>query len=222
ALPERPTRHAATRFLLMARMDDWKGIDDLLAACVRVKEDGNDFHVTLAGPPGTAGDNTTLPKKIDSMGLTNHVRYVGSVHGEDKAALLLNSDVYLQPSHHEGMPMAILEAMAHGLPVLATRVGAVPEVVMEGTTGWLVPAHHPAALADAMKRATELPTLCRAMGTSAYKLARTRFGIDRFYDDLRKLYRSLGNSGNMRATDGRRDHGDDLDSRRPLERSGVG
>ena len=180
-----------TQFLLMARMDEWKGIDDLLEACQSLRTTGSKFHVTLAGPPGTAGDENSLPRKIESGGLQESVTYVGPVFGAEKMALLRDADVYVQPSHHEGMPMSILEAMAEGLPVVATRVGAIPEIIKDRVHGWLTPPHHPGALASAMKSAITSDALRRSMGTAAYRLARTRFSLGRFHQSLLHLYRNL-------------------------------
>jgi glycosyltransferase involved in cell wall biosynthesis len=176
------------RFLLLARMDRWKGIDDLLdaAACMRAGE--CDLELVLAGPAGTAGDADILDGKIRTRGLTGAVRYVGSVQGEEKANLFHQADVYVQPSHHEGMPISLLEALSHGLPIIATEVGAVPEVITDRCEGLLVPPHNPALLAKPMRELAGDGPARRAMGLAARRLAATRFSMDRLRDDLISLY----------------------------------
>ena len=176
------------RFVLLARMDEWKGIDDLLAACVDLRTTGVDLEVVLAGPPGTAGHEDTLAQKIGTRGLEHVIRYVGPVQGEEKAGLLHWADAYVQPSHHEGMPISLLEALAHGLPVVATRVGAVPEVISDGREGLLVPPHQPSALAAAMRDLAGDAARRRAMSCAARLKASSRFSLDRFRDDLVSLY----------------------------------
>jgi glycosyltransferase involved in cell wall biosynthesis len=186
----RPTR-SACRFLTLARMDVWKGIDDLLDACAILKRHGLPFELTLAGPAGSAGDATIIDKKIADRDLEGFVRYVGPAVGEAKARLLADSDVYVQPSHQEGMPLSVLEAFAHSLPVVATCVGAMAEVVDHEVQGLVVPAKDPAALACAMGTLAIDPPRRLAMGDAGYRLATTRFALTRFRDDLLELYDGL-------------------------------
>ena len=180
----------ACHFVLLARMDTWKGVDDLLAATAKARSRA-DVRVTLAGPAGSAGDADALAAKAAAAGVADCVRYVGSVEGAAKQALLQSADVYIQPSHHEGLPIALLEALAAGLPVVATRVGAVPEVVTPGCEGLLVPARSPEELADAMVHVAASPSERRAMGRAAHGLARRRFSLARFEADLLQLYATL-------------------------------
>ena len=192
---------ATCRFLLLARMDEWKGIDDLLEACAVLRRRGVAFELTLAGPGGTAGDSETIRRKLSERGVVECVRYVGSVRGEAKAALLAEADVYVQPSRHEGMPIAVLEAMAWGLPVIATRVGAVAEVIEDDVHGILVPPCQAATLASAMGAlAVDIPRRA-AMGAAGRDLAGTRFGMARFRDDLALLYDGMIREGGVQAAD---------------------
>jgi glycosyltransferase involved in cell wall biosynthesis len=194
ATPPEPLARQASgpcRFLLLARMDEWKGIDNLLAACAELHADGVAAELTLAGPPGTAGDEAILAHKIGDKGLQDTVRYVGPVQGDDKTSLLQWADAYVQPSHHEGMPIALLEALSYGLPVVATRVGAVPEVITDEAEGILVLSHRPDLLALAMRHLAENDDLRRTMTRAARQLATTRFSLNRFRDDLMALYNDL-------------------------------
>jgi glycosyltransferase involved in cell wall biosynthesis len=179
------------RFLTLARMDAWKGIDDILDACAILKRHGISFELVLAGPAGTAGDAARIAAKIAQRNLETLVRYVGPALGEAKAKLFATSDVYVQPSHHEGLPISVLEAFASRLPVIATRVGAVPEVVEHEVQGLLTPPKNPAALAAAMSSLAIDPPRRIAMGNEGYQLAATRFSLSRFRDDLLELYDGL-------------------------------
>ncbi|UCF32709.1 MAG: glycosyltransferase family 4 protein [Phycisphaerales bacterium] len=179
------------RFVLLAKMDAWKGIDDLLDACALMASNDYPFQVTLAGPPGSAGDETILRKKTAQRGVEQIVQYVGPVQGQAKWELLQSSHVYLSPSHHEGMPISILEALACGLPVIATSVGAVPEVISHGREGLFAPPHSPQKLAQAMAAVARNEDLWRSMSQSARALAADRFSLQRFCDDLLSLYDEL-------------------------------
>lgn len=179
------------QFALLAKMDVWKGIDDLLAACAILRGDGLAFRVVMAGPAGSAGDDASLNTKIVQLDLVGTVSYVGPLRGDAKGDLLRASHVYVQPSHHEGMPLSILEAMAQALPIVATRVGAVPEVLKDGREGILVSPRKPGMLADAMRRLIVDRTLRRRMAKAAHTLAVERFSLDRFRREILTLYGDL-------------------------------
>lgn len=175
-------------FLLLAGMDHWKGIDDLLDACQLLLHENVKFSLTLAGPPGTAGDRDELNRKITKCNISDCVQYVGSVRGEAKETLLHQVDAYVQPSHHEGMPIAMLEALASGLPIVATRVGAVGEVITDGREGLLVPPHNPLRLAEAMRKVATQPDLRDRMAESSRHIAQARFSLGRLENNLLQLY----------------------------------
>jgi len=179
------------RFLLLARMDAWKGIDDLLDAAAALRARDCAFQLVLAGPGGTAGDAGVLAEKIRQRGLESAVRYAGPVRGQEKTDLFRWADVYVQPSHHEGMPISLLEALACGLPIVATEVGAVPEVVRDGVHGRIVPPHRSDLLAAAMGELAGAPELRSFMSADAVELARHRFSLDRFERDLLAVYDAL-------------------------------
>jgi glycosyltransferase involved in cell wall biosynthesis len=194
-LPERPAGAAGGgepfRFVLLARMDVWKGIDDALDAIGLLQDRGQRARLVLAGPEGTAGDAQALRAKIASRGVERFASYLGCVEGAAKQRLLAESDCLIQPSHHEGMPLSVLEALAHGLPVIATRVGSVPEVIEDGVQGLLVPPHRPDLLAAVMARLVDDRRECGRMSVAARALAEQRFSLKRFQRDLTCVYDGL-------------------------------
>ncbi len=176
------------RLAFLGRMDVWKGIDDLLDACTLLHGDGFPARTVLAGPSGTAGGAGRLAEKIRSRGLSRCVRYLNEVRGHAKRRLLRWADLYVQPSHWEGMPIALLEALSYGLPVVATSVGAVPEVIGHGRQGLLVAPHRPDLLAVAIRELAEDRRRRASMSAAARKLAEERFSLDRLRADLLRLY----------------------------------
>ncbi len=179
------------RFVTLTRLDLWKGVDELLLAARILAQHGVNFELTIAGPGGSAYDEPTIRARIASLGLEGRVRYVGVVIGLQKSELLASSDVYVQSSHHEGLPIAVLEAMVHGLAVVATSVGATPEFVEPGRHGLLVQPRNAEALASAMETLAGDPPRREAMGRACRELGRTRFSLERFERDLVDLYGSL-------------------------------
>jgi glycosyltransferase involved in cell wall biosynthesis len=127
----------------IGRISPEKGQADLVEALAAVRQRGHRVTAVLAGDgPDKAG----LTARVEELGLADSVHFPGYV--EQPERILEETDLMVLPSHTEGLPNAALEAMAMGVPVLATRVGGTPEVVTDGETGRLVPAHSPAALAD--------------------------------------------------------------------------
>ena len=106
----------------------------------------------------------------------------------DVPALLAASDVFVMCSLWEGLGLVFLEAMAAGLPVLATRVSAVPEVVVEGRTGLLVPPSDDRALADAMLALARDPALRARLGAAGRERVAAAFGLERMVDETLAVY----------------------------------
>jgi len=194
---EMPAEHHAVhhlgpcRLLLLARMDHWKGIDDLLYACERLHNEKVKFELTLAGPEGSAGNAQTLNQKIVAAGLDGVVRYAGEVRGKHKTELLEWADVYVVASHHEGLPISLLEALAYKLAVVATAVGAIPEIITDRRQGLLVPPHSPDTLAVALREVINQPERREFLAEQGYVLAKKRFGLKRFANQLVTLYDRL-------------------------------
>ena len=147
--------------------------------------------MTLAGPEGSAGNAAELARKIGDAGLDKQVRYIGPVDGDEKERLWSETDVLVQPSHQEGMPMSLLEALMRGIPAVATRVGAVPEVITDGREGILITPHAVDELATAMQRVIQNSAWRESMGKAGRELARRRFSMLRFERDIAEIYSDL-------------------------------
>jgi len=136
-----------------------------------------------------AGDGPLRPDlqaRVARAGLQSCITLAG--HTADVPGFLRDLDIFVFSSKNEGLPMAILEAMAAGLPIVSTRVGGVPEVVPEGDVGWFCPIEDPAALADAMYAAAVSPDLERR-GRRAIEHALARYSIEAMHAAYASLYR---------------------------------
>jgi glycosyltransferase involved in cell wall biosynthesis len=132
----------------------------------------------------------TISARIAELGLGEQVTLLGEIH--DIAAFLHTTDVVVLPSlTNEGMPNAVIEAMAAAKPVVATATGGTLDVVVDGVTGFLIPPKDPTALADGIGRLCDEPPLRRAMGERARARVRQRFSSDRMAADYIRLCETL-------------------------------
>ncbi len=135
-------RGDCTSILFVGRVSLEKGCDCLLRACKRIMDQGKNFKVTLIGD----GDIEYFSDMAAQLGIDERVLFAG--FKREFADLLKESDIFILPSRGEGLPISILEAMAYGLPVIASNVGGIPEAIKEGKNGYLVPAGDEISLAD--------------------------------------------------------------------------
>ncbi|HYD99209.1 MAG TPA: glycosyltransferase family 4 protein [Alphaproteobacteria bacterium] len=157
------------RLLALGRLGRRKGTDTLLEALARPELRDLDWRLTLAGD----GPVEAFRAEAERLGLGGRCHFAGWVDEAESRALLRGCDALVLPSRHEGLPMAILEAMAEGRAVVATPVGSVAEAVRDGETGLLVPPGDPAALAAALFRLAIEPELrCRMGGAGRRRWVR--------------------------------------------------
>ncbi|MGB4592256.1 MAG: glycosyltransferase family 4 protein [Coriobacteriia bacterium] len=146
-------RHATT-FLYLSNMIKAKGYTDVLAAAVCVCRERSDCSVVFAGPFPDEPERRSFVAAIASADMGDRISYVGVVDGEQKYELLRDSDVFVLPTYffNEGQPISILEAMGAGMPIITTRHGAIPDMVIDGVNGVFVRKQDPAHIADVMRR----------------------------------------------------------------------
>jgi glycosyltransferase involved in cell wall biosynthesis len=138
---------------------------------------------------GDGPEAAALASLAVELGVDNRITFEG--HVTDPVAYLQGLDIYVQSSIAEGLPNAILEAMACGLPIVATDVGGTRELVEHGRTGWLVTPGNPHALADALAHMLANIDGGRRFGEAGRQLVEERFAIDRMIRDTEALLESL-------------------------------
>lgn len=179
---------SAPQFLFLGNLGRRKGVHVLLAAAALTK---SDWVVNLAGGEEDSGFTEWTRSEIKRLDLGARLRLLGPVVGDAKVTLLRSADGFVLPSLAEGLPMALLEAMAARLPVVVTAVGAMPEVVQDGEQGYLIPPEDAPALADALDRLSANPQLRQQMGESAYQTCERAYGVERMVDSLLKVYSQI-------------------------------
>ncbi|MGH3116364.1 MAG: glycosyltransferase family 4 protein [Gaiellales bacterium] len=185
--PERgpwPTRPV---LVCVARLAPPKDVGLLLKAMARPDLSNWQLRVIGEGP-----ERPALLALRDELGLEDRVALAGE--RSDVAAQLEAADAFVLPTRWEGLPYSILEAMASGLPVVASEVGGVPELVANGVTGWLVEPGDVTALADAVRALDKAADGARAMGTAGHERVRRQFAVETMVTSYDQLFQSLLNT----------------------------
>lgn len=163
-----------------------KGVVYLLRAVAALRSEFPAVRLEIAGSGPLQSD---LKLESDRLGLTNHVRFLG--WRSDIRSVLRDWDIFVVPSFDEGLPMAVLDAMAEGLPVVGTSVGGLPELIEDGRTGFLVPSRNSEALAEKLRYLISRPDRRRAQGAAGRERIRNQFSGDQMVAKIRVIYESL-------------------------------
>jgi glycosyltransferase involved in cell wall biosynthesis len=174
----------------LGRLVPAKGYDILIEAFRRVAIDMPKVALLIGGD---GNEMDRLRELVHSSGVGDRIRLPGMISNIHE--FLAASDIYVNSSRVEGLPMSLLEAMTHGLPIIATRVGGNHEVVHDGVTGILVPPDDPVQLADALFKMLRDADLRRRVGNAAITLYKQEYTINRHCEVLKNHYFRLARKG---------------------------
>ncbi|MEA2063351.1 MAG: glycosyltransferase family 4 protein [Gemmatimonadota bacterium] len=183
----KPRPDSSGDILYFGYLEPEKGVYDLFEAAALLRDRGYSNRVLLAGGETRAGSIARAGERIKQMGLEG-VELIGELSPGALADLCRRCGVFVLPSHSEGQPISLLEAMAAGLPVVATDVGGIPEVAADGENGLLVPPGYPGKLADCIIRLLDDPGLRLRMGKLNRKKTLETHHSDRVGDKLVEIY----------------------------------
>ena len=176
------------KLVYIGRVAREKGLYEALQGLSLARELGVDARLVIGG---SGAEEARLRRYAQALGIAARVTFAGAVFGEDKVKLLAGADVMLLPSYSEGLPYALLEGMAAGIPVIATPVGAIPDVVAQGTHGYLVPPRDARAIAEALallaadrERLSWMSRACRKRVLAAYAIERLARQLALLYERL--------------------------------------
>jgi len=187
-LRERPDPAGALRLAYVGRLAREKGLYELLTGLKLAHAAGVRARLVITG---SGPEEEGLRRFVAAAGIGHAVSFAGPVCGAGKSALFAQSDLFVLPSHAEGLPYALLESMAAGVPAIVTRVGAIPEVVFEGVHGLFVPLHDPEAIARAIATLDADRELLAQMSAACRKRIAASYSAERLADDVRRLYADL-------------------------------
>jgi len=173
------------RVVTLGAIGERKGYFDILAAACLLRNEPIQFQ--FAGPDEFGGETDAIRRRIHEWGLEGRVELLGPVTGAQKWRLLMDADCFLFPSHHENMPNAVLEAMAVGLPIVCTDVGAIREMVDERGAAF-VPVGDGHAIAVALRALRVDPARRESMGRANRDRVEVDYALERVLARLGRVY----------------------------------
>jgi glycosyltransferase involved in cell wall biosynthesis len=187
-LDERPHLRSLQRLLYLGRIDPKKGLDQLVTALASLHRDRPQLHLILAGPDAL-GYRDALQRQARTLGCESALTFTGLLTGDRKWAALQAADLFVYPSYSEGFSMAILEAMAVGLPCVITPGCNFPEAAIANAAITVDP--DPPALAAALRQLIQDPDGAKALGDRARHLVQTDYTWSHRAQQLHQLYHDL-------------------------------
>jgi glycosyltransferase involved in cell wall biosynthesis len=183
--------HRPSRIVAVGRLVEKKGFADLIGACATLAASGWRFTCEIVGSGELEAD---LRGRIEQSGAGGIVRLIGPRPQAEVVRLVQEAAAFVAPcvlgedGNRDGLPTALLEAMALGTPVVSTDVTGIPEVLRDGETGLLVPQRNPAALAGVISRLTRDSTLRIRLADRARRLIETDFNVHANAAHLREIF----------------------------------
>lgn len=167
------------RLFLLSNLIRSKGILHMIEACQLLKNDGVNFHLTIAGGEGDISVEF-LSRSITNFELVDFVSYKGKVQGKEKDELFVEADVFILPTEDDCFPLVLLEAMQCGLPIISTKIGAIPEIIDDGVNGILVDAKSSHAIAQAVIYLKENPEKIDEFGRASRQKFDKEYTLEHF------------------------------------------
>jgi len=171
---------------VVSRLSEEKGIQYLLQAIPLIADKFSNFRIYIAGD---GSYREQLDRLAESLKVQSQVKFLGHLTGV--RAFLERLDLFVQPSRSESLGVAVMEALSVGLPVVATRVGGIPEIVADNVSGLLVPSQNPERLAEAIASLCADPEKRKSMGSAGKELIGRKFKVSDFLEQTFGLYDTL-------------------------------
>ncbi|MFI3227135.1 MAG: glycosyltransferase family 4 protein [Clostridia bacterium] len=174
-------------FLFLGVLIKRKGVHDLLSAIksLKVQNKLNNLEFLIAG---TGKEQQELQNICKEYELDNYVKFIGWIDGDKKRELLINSQVLVLPSYNEGLPIAILEAISYGLPVIATDVGDISSAVKDQVNGFLINPGDCETLAQSILKISEDKEYYQKNSNKSLEIAKNDFSDEKYFGILKDCY----------------------------------
>ena len=171
--------------LYVGRVAREKGLSVLLDSLKEIQKTGQAFELSIVG---AGEDDEIIRHQVYELGLENAVNFLGYRGHNEVLKLLQTADIFVLPSFAEGVPIALMEAMALGVPVIGTNVGGIAELIENGKSGLRIPPGNSAKLSEAIKSLLASPELRRTIAKNGRETVEADYDINKNVRDLQKLF----------------------------------
>jgi glycosyltransferase involved in cell wall biosynthesis len=176
------------RVLFVAMLYEAKGLLVLIDACAELTQRGVPFHLDVMGRFQSKEFELRVRDRIGQWRIKDSVCFLGHLSGREKLAAFAQANVLCHPTFHDTFPLVLLEAMACGMPVVATRVGGIPSIVDDNRTGFLVKPNDPVDVASRLAQLAEDRSLREQMGMAGREKFLREFSITQHIERMRKVF----------------------------------
>jgi len=173
------------KILFMGRINEKKGVYDLIKAGEKIIPYKKNILFLLCGD----GETAKVKQMIKDRGIQTYFKILGKV--DDKENYYREADIFVLPSYYEGIPVSILEAASYALPIIATSVGGIPEIIEDGKNGFLFEPGDVKAFSGLILRLMDSPNERKRMGKQSYDLVNQKFNINLISQQMENIYRNL-------------------------------
>lgn len=185
AIIEKNNRKINNQILFLGEIGKRKGCYDIPEVIHKVVKEVPDVKFVLAG----SGDVEEIKNLANKWKINSNIVFPGWIRGEEKDKLLRNSDVFFLPSYNEGMPMAILDAMGYGLPIISTNVGGIPKIVINGKNGYYHDAGDTDGFANSIIEILKSEKRIKKYSIASYEIVKDRYSLESHIKHLEELYK---------------------------------
>lgn len=180
------------RILFLGALVKRKGIFELIDAINNMKNQlPLDKHNVKFIIGGSGSEEEKIKYKIQEYKLDQYIELVGWINGEEKTRLIQSCQIFVLPSHNEGLPIAILEAISYGMPVVSTKVGSIDECVYDNYNGFLIEPNNTKQIEDALTCIIKSPELWHTFSINSRNLAVDKFDETNYFEKINKVYIEL-------------------------------
>ena len=187
-------RPVAGRLLCVTRLTPHKGLDVAIDACGLLRERSVDFMFQIVGDGEM---RAFLEQRVRHLDLSHHVTFLGALPNDRLRGVMAEARAFVLPcvtlpnGDHDGLPVALMEAMASEIPTISTPISGIPELITNGVSGVLVPEKDPVALADALQRLLLEPDLCHRLGQAGRQSVEENFDAKKNAAKLREVFLNI-------------------------------
>lgn len=182
---KRQAKSNGKSILFLSRFAKEKGVFETLEAFNLLSSEFPDAKLVFAGD---GPEKRSMKKKVEEYGIESRVEFVGYVRGASKAQVLLDSDIFILPTYGEGCPVALLEAMAAGLPIITCPVGGISDIFVDGENGIFLPKLSPSDIAYSIRYLLQNPSLRSSISENNRQYAWENFEVNLVTRKLEKIY----------------------------------